>query len=368
MKILFVGDYSNLHACLAKELSRHGHDVTVVSDRGGFLNTEADITLQRHPGATGGLRYLFNVFSIMPRLEGYDVVQLINPSFLKLRPGKTSYFFRELKKRNRSIFLTLAGNDHFFVKACLDGKTFRYSQFRIGSERSDFSFANPSNEYEWMQRDLARLTSMVYDQVDGAMSVLPEYDMAARPLLGDRLIFTNLPVELSSLPFKQIKPDGKVTLFIGLSNGREVEKGTDRLLHMAHSLEKRFPGKCIVEAVRNLPLNEYIVRMSRSDIVLDQLYSYSPATNALQAMALGRVTASGSQPEYYTYIGENRRPIIDANPLDINRLESELASLIYDPARLAEMSLCGRQLVELHNDVTKVASRFERHWNDILGK
>ena len=43
--------------------------------------------------------------------------------------------------------------------------------------------------------------------------------------------------------------------------------------------------------------------MRQSHLLLDQLYSYSPATNALQAMAMGVVAASGAQPEYYEYIG-----------------------------------------------------------------
>lgn len=40
MKILFVGDYSGVHANLAAELRRRGHKVTVVSDGGLHMQTE----------------------------------------------------------------------------------------------------------------------------------------------------------------------------------------------------------------------------------------------------------------------------------------------------------------------------------------
>lgn len=47
MKILFVGDYSNLHACMAAELRRRGHEVDVMSDRCTYLGTHADFFIER---------------------------------------------------------------------------------------------------------------------------------------------------------------------------------------------------------------------------------------------------------------------------------------------------------------------------------
>lgn len=368
MKILFLGDYSNLHACLASELRKRGHQVTVVSDRGGYMQTQADIVLARKPGLLGSVKYLADIFNALPKLADYDVVQLINPIFLRLKPGKISYIFRELLNKNRSIFLTLAGNDALFVRACLDGKTFRYSEFRYGDKRSDFSLAFPTNEAGWLQRELVELTEMVYDRVDGAMSILPEYDMAARPYIGDKLAFTNIPVDLTNLPFSEINAPEKVNLFVGLSRGREIQKGTDRLSAMARKLEKHFPDRCRANIVSNLSLQQYLKEMSESHIVLDQLYSYSPATNALQAMALGRATASGAQPEYYDMIGESTRPVIDANPLDVDTLENTLVNFIKNPEGLKDLSVQGRALVERHNALNVVADKFEAHWSKILSQ
>ena len=114
--------------------------------------------------------------------------------------------------------------------------------------------------------------------------------------------------------------------------------------------------------------------MRESHIVLDQLYSYSPATNALQAMALGRVVGSGAEPEYYRYIGLDSevgegsgnnqaiaRPIFHLSPL-IPDLKERLASLATDIPRMQRMSREGRELVERHNDVKIVADRFLEAW------
>lgn len=363
MKILFLGDYSNLHACLAAELSRKGHDVTVVSDKGGYMNTYADFKIARSPGIIGGFKYLNQLFTILPQLKGYDAVQLINPNFLSLRPGKIKYFFDRIKQQNNRVFLSLAGNDYFFVKACADGRMFRYSEFKVGDEPTEFYQAVPQRMNGWIAEHNRIWNSYVYENIDGAMSVLPEYDMAARPLLGSALTFTNLPVDLSYLPFSPLSlGEGPLRIFIGIRAGMEIQKGTERMLAEVRELEKEMPGKVEVECVRNLPLDEYLKRMAHSHLVLDQLYSYSPATNALQAMALGRVAGSGAQQEYYDYIThDSSRPIFSLSPLEAP-LKERLRELVIDPSPLVEMGREGRKIVERHNDVRIVADRFLNVW------
>lgn len=365
MKILFLGDYSNLHACLASELTRRHHDVTVMSDRGGYMNTHSDIFIERKPGILGGAKYLYDLFSILPRLKGYDVVQLINPNFLSLRPAKIKYFFDRLKGENGSFFLTLAGNDYYFVKECLDGKMFRYSEFKVGDRPTQYYAENRPSLDGWVADDNRRWNEYLYSRIDGAMSVLPEYDMAARPVLGDRLAFTNLPVDLSGLSYTPLEVGDTLRLFIGMKGGMEVRKGTSVLLQTAKELERDMPDKVEVACVRNLSLHDYLEKMRHSHIVLDQLYSYSPATNALQAMALGRVAGSGAQPEYYEYIGyTDRRPVLSLSPGE--ELKERLRAFALDPSPLMEMSRQGRELVEKHNSLPMVTDRYVAHWNKII--
>lgn len=364
MKILFFGDYSNLHACLAREFRDRGHEVCVVSDGGRYMDTERDITLTREAGLKGSFRYLYRVANLIPKFKGYDVVQLINPNFLSLRPGKIKYFFDILRKNNKSIFLTLAGDDYYFVKACLSGEIFRFSEFMVGDEKTEFEKQSRRGE-QWLHPSLELLNSHVYRNIDGAMSVLPEYDMAARPILGDKLSFTNIPVDISNLKWRLPVISEKRKLFIGMRQGMELQKGTDRLLDAALRVQREFPDRCEVEVARNLPLNEYLTRMGESHIVLDQLYSYSPGTNGFQAMALGPVAATGAQPEYYEYIGEPEFPPIFAlSPLEDTY--ERLRNLVIHPQPIIRMSIEARRIVERNNDVKVVADKFEAHWRKIL--
>ena len=311
---------------------------------------------------TGGLSYLYRLFSLLPDLKGYDIVQLINPNFLKLRPGKIKYFFDRIREQNGSVFLTLAGNDYFFVKACHDAKLFRFSEFKIGKEDTDFVKCDPERLYGWISNANMNWNSYLYEHIEGAMSVLPEYDMAARPVIGEKLAFTNLPVDLSGLEYSSPQAEGPLRILVGMRSGMEIQKGTKKLLAMAKELEREFPDKIRAEAVRNLTLREYLDKIRESHVVLDQLYSYSPATNALQTMALGRVSASGAQPEYYDYIGNPvEKPIMALSPFDSD-IKKRLLQLAENPDEIYERSVNGRKLVEENNDVTIVADRFLKHW------
>lgn len=358
MRILFIGDYSNLHATLATEMKRMGHHVDVLSDRCGYMNTHTDIYLKREPGFMGGVKYLYGLFSLLPQLKDYDAVQLINSNFFSLRPGKIKYFFQRLKEQNKAIYLTLAGNDYYFCKACYDAKIFRFSEFKLGNDFTEFHKSNPGHLFQWISYANRKWSEYLYENIDGAMAVLPEYDMAARPILGDRVTFTNLPIDLAGIPEPVFNEPDPVKIFLGMRSGMEIQKGTKKLLSLAKDIEKDMPGKVVVEKVSDLPLSTYLDRMNDSHIVLDQLYAFSPAMNALYAMALGKVAGTGAQPEYYEAIGNPEvKPIFSLSPYDTD-IRERLIHLVENPDLIREAGLQGRELVQTHNASPIVASRF----------
>ena len=85
MKILLIGEYSNVHWTLAEGLRSLGHRVCVVSNGDFWKNYKRDISLVRHEGKIGGIRYLLETYATLPFLRGYDVVQIINPMFLEVK-------------------------------------------------------------------------------------------------------------------------------------------------------------------------------------------------------------------------------------------------------------------------------------------
>ena len=106
--------------------------------------------------------------------------------------------------------------------------------------------------------------------------------------------------------------------------------------------------------------------MNSSHVMLDQVYSYTPATNALTAMAKGMVTVSGAEPEYYDFIGEhNNRPIINVNPLVEDDIYHQLEWILKNKHEIPRLSRMSRDFVVTHNDSHVVAQRHLDFWNKI---
>lgn len=158
----------------------------------------------------------------------------------------------------------------------------------------------------------------------------------------------------------------KVRLFLGRHAGRLLEKGTDLLEAAAKEVVGRHPDKAELVIVENRPYDEYLGLLRSSHVVLDQLYSYTPATNALLAMAMGLNTVSGGDEKYYRFIGEEKmRPVIHVEP-DYDSAVNALERTVLSPHLIRARGLEGRRFVEKHNDTGTVAMRNIEFWKKHL--
>lgn len=371
MKVLFVGDASNLHNCLAQELRRQGHEVTVASDGSRWMNTHRDINLVRRPGKLGTLRYVMDIQRALPLMRDYDIVEIASPIFLRLKPHRVARVFDYLKANNRHVVLSALATDMVYYDACHDGHTYRYSDYMLGNEPSPYV---GSGEYiaqrqdNWKEPFMREHSDHILAGIDGAVACLYEYYVAYKPVLGDRVAYGGIPIDTQALAFRPLEqaPE-KVRLFIGIQRDRHVIKGTDRLLAAMKRVHDRYPAITELEVVENLPYDEYTRRMRDSHVILDQLYSYTPGTNALIAMAQGLVAVSGAEPEYYELIGEtDNKPIVNVSPLVEGDIDRQLSWLVEHRDLLPQMARASRAFVEKHNAAPVVAQRYLDFWNKVL--
>lgn len=366
MDILFMGDYSGFHSNLATALEKRGHKVHVVSNGSGYMNTACHTQIKRSPGMKGSMVYLYNIMSLMGDWKGHDLVELINPHFLELRPGKINYIFNRLRDGNCALGLSMCGTDHFYVRAMLGDDLLRYSEFQCGGNPTPFAINREDYTSGWLSPAVKIFDTMVYENVDGATTALYEYHKVAEKYMKKPFAYTGIGVDCATLPFKLAATDEKINIFLGAKPEYRLMKGMDILERAIEKIAERNPGKFEITRASGLSLHEYLRRMSHADVVVDQLYSYTPATNALQAMALGKVAVSGGEEEYYDFIGEKElRPIINVDPTAPD-LEEALEKELLDRDALQRRSLQGREFVEKHNDINVVAARFEKHWEQIL--
>lgn len=371
MRILFVGDASNLHNCLARQLRLMGHEAIVASNGSHWMDTARDINLNRQPGRWGAVRYVLDILKALPRMRGFDIVHLSSQIFLELKPQKVRRVFDYLRRHNGKVVLSALGTDRVYYDACHDGHTYRYSDYRVGDQPSPYV---GSPEYYAQEQDNWRLPLMkrysdyLIDHIDGVVACLWEYYEAYRPLLSDRLAYGGIPIDVDSLSLRPLdhEPE-RVRFFIGIQRDRTVIKGTDRLLASLQRVHDRYPNLCEMERVENLPYAEYTRRMRASHVLLDQLYSYTPATNALIAMAQGLVAVSGAEPEYYDLIGEpTLHPIVNVTPYNDEDIDRQLESIIHQKSLLPQWSRDSREFVIRNNAAQVVAERHLHFWNQLL--
>lgn len=362
MKILLIGEYSNVHATLAEGLRTLGHQVTVVSDGDGWKNYPRDIDVSRISNKLGGILLMAKLYILLPRLRGYDVVQLINPMFFELKAERLFYFYDYLRKHNKKVFLGGFGMDWYWVHTCTYDKPLRYSDFNLGSEvRTDTEAVR--YQQDWMGTTKEQLNKYIAKDCDGIITGLYEYWVCYHAAFLDKTTYVPYPIQISeSYSTKRIN-NSKVVIFIGINRERSAYKGTDIMLQAALDISKIYSDTMELRIAESVPFAQYQAMMKGSDAILDQLYAYTPSMNSLLAMSKGIICIGGGEPENYEIINETElRPIINVEPT-YESVYHELEQLVLHPERIPELKQQSIEYIKKHHDFVKVAMQYVKFWN-----
>ena len=379
MKILLMGEYSNVHATLAEGLRKLGHHVTVLSNGDFWKNYPRDIDLVRKPGKLGGIMYMMKLYTIVHKLRGYDIVQLINPMFLELKAECIFPIYQYLRKHNKKVILGGFGMDYYWVSVCCKDKPLRYSDFNIGDKLRTNTDALKERK-DWLGTEKGRLNQMIAEDCDGIITGLYEYWTCYQPSFPQKTTFIPFPIKPQLITSRngnsyihvenhQVIPldiPRKVKLFIGINKSRSEYKGTDIMLKAAQAIAEKYPDKTELRIAENIPFAEYVKMMNGSDAILDQLYSYTPSMNPLEAMARGIICIGGGEPENYEIIHEDKlRPIINVLP-NYESVYQELEHLVLHPELVPLLKQQSIEYISKHHDYIKVAKRYEAFYQKLL--
>lgn len=363
MKILLLGEYSNVHWTLAEGLRALGHDVCVLSNGDFWKKYQADLLLERTPGKIGGISYLLKFLRILPELKGYDVVQLINPCFLELKVERNLTVYHYLKKHNKKVFLGAYGNDYYWINTCVNTDVFRYSDFKIvGKERLNDYTRGEIKDWIGSAKEVAN--KEIAETCDGIIAGLYEYYASYLPDFKEKLSFIPFPINQNTVQCEKAERDSSkpVDIFIGIQKHRSIVKGTDVMYRALERVYEKYPDECNIIKAVSVPYHQYQQMMNDSDVILDQLYSYTPAMNALLAMAKGLVVVGGGEPENYEILGEETlRPIINVLP-DEEDVFTKLEDLVLHRERIPELSAQSIEYIRKHHDHIKVAQAYLDFW------
>jgi len=362
MKILLIGEYSNVHATLAEGLRALGHQVTVVSDGDGWKNYPRDIDVSRKVGKVGGILLMARLYALLPRLKGYDIVQLINPMFFELKAERLFFFYDYLRKHNKKVYLGAFGMDWYWVHTCSYDKPLRYSDFNFGDQvRTDPEAVR--YQQDWLGTAKERLNKYIADDCDGIITGLYEYWVCYHPAFPQKTTYIPFPIRMPETCSTERADKSEVVIFIGINRERSAYKGTDIMLRAAQDLHDKYPQRMKLHVAESVPFVEYQRMMEGSDAILDQLYAYTPSMNPLLAMSKGIICVGGGEAENYEIINETElHPIINVGPT-YESVYQGLEELVLHPERIPELKRQSVDYVRKHHDYIKVAKQYVAFWS-----
>ena len=391
MKILLIGEASFLHNTLKKGLVERGHRVTTMSDGNGWHDAPRDIDLRRDGrwGKLGGLRVVWQLLRHLPQLCGNDVVQIHNYQFVPLMYRWNTLLLRFLKLTNRRVVKGCFGDDPQIFRRQAQGvpaysDTYWSGQLQNADQHRDriAEVIEHGAEASWR-----KTTHMA----DALVACLYEYWLDYNePPYAAKLHYIPLPMECeemvrwcdgemvkcvgndalspshpndSQLPTNlTTSPPHHLTILIGLQPKRDFMKGAMKIAAFVEEVARRHPGKVQIKYVEGVPYDEYMHLLAEADVLVDQLYSYTPSMNSLAAMARGTVVIGGGEEEYYEFIGEDTlRPIINVRP-DVPD-EENIAAIeraLFTDGTLERMAQESIQFVHKYHDYRLVAKQYEQ--------
>lgn len=368
MKILLIGEYSNVHNTLAEGFKRLGHKVVVASNGDFWKDYPRDIDLRRGNGVVGTINFAVRLAASLPRMRGYDIVQIINPMFVELKAERILPIYHYLRKHNRKMVMGAFGMDYIWVHENITRKPLRYSDFNIGEQLRTDNDAMKERA-DWLDTPKGRLNQYIAQDCDAIVAGLYEYWTCYQPLFPQKTVFIPFPIkqkkqedDVGSQPHQPLK------IFIGISKNRSAYKGTDIMLEAAKRLKQKYPKQVSLSVANGVAFEQYTQMMNGADVILDQLYSYTPAMNALEAMSRGIICVGGGEPENYEILGEDSlRPIVNVEPNE-DSVFIALERLVSHPEMIPVLKKQSILYIRKHHDYIHVAMRYERLYRELIEK
>ncbi|MEK8181051.1 glycosyltransferase [Flavobacterium buctense] len=375
MKILLIGEYSRLHNSLKEGLQVLGNEVTLLGFKDGFKDFPVDFPLVKK-WDYGFLKKIklavlkltgYDISSYLTykqfkqnqkHFKGFDVVQLINEhSFFCDYPHEKK-ILDYLFKNNKKVFLLSAGDDYTYVNYNFNHpENPSIVQPYLNGKIVDNDF---SNVLKFKRKSFKKLHEFIYQNIQGVMATDIDYHI---PLQNhpNYLGLIPSPINLTKFPKRELKIGDRIIIFHGINRGSYYKKGNDFFEKALAIIQQKYQDKIDVFVTENVPYNDYINRYNQAHIVLDQLYGHDQGSNALEAMAKGKVVFTNASEIFENHYKLIEKVAVNALP-DVDYLVVQLSNLIENPEELKNMGQRARKFIEKEHDYLKIAQHYLAIW------
>ena len=377
MKILLIGEYSNLHNSLKQGLQKNGFEVVLLSTGDGFKNFNSDILIKSSLFENKFLKviaklidrfigvslneveiFIKAVFKIN-KLKGYDVVQLINERAFGTSPRMEKTLLKYIFKNNKKVFLLACGVDTVSIKYASE-KKFRYSilspYFENKNLKKEFK-----HTIKYLNSNYLMLGEYVRYNIKGIISSDLDYHIPYKNFNKYLGMIPN-PINIDKLKKSEVNEKNKIFILHAINSKNKIKKGNEFFEKSLILIEQKYKNKIKIIKTTDRPYSEHIINLNECDILLDQVYAYDQGYNALEAMALGKVVFTGAEKEWVEFYNVKEDSVtINALP-DISKLVEKLSWLIENPIQIKRISKNARKFIEENHDYKNIAKKYLKTW------
>lgn len=358
MKILLLGEFSALHNNLKDGLTELGHDTIIAAHCDGFKKIASDIAFDAKYPYFVRTQEKIAPLVLLKKLCHFDIVQIMNP-FLFYNPSfpfnlTFKLFIDNIIKNNRKVFLLAAGEDAYYWKY---GKnSFRYSPF------ADYLKYDLQKDHSFLESTKAfKINEYVVNRVKGIIPIMYEYEHCYSAI--NKLLPTiPIPINIDKIKYSNNKPGKKLVVFHGLN--RYGFKGTHYVEEAFSYLKKKYPNDLTLIIDGKMPLNKYLKVMKETNVVIDQLSSYSLGVNGIYALALGKVVLGGAEPESLRSLNITQSPVINLTP-NAHSIIHAIEQLLENRKIIESISLQSRVFAEQVHSHKKIAKQYIETWTSV---
>ncbi len=377
MRILLLGEYSRLHNSLKEGLLLNDHEVVLVGNGDGFKNYPSDISIRAVWCETklgklvqqslyrlfkfdiAQLEHAIRFYKVLPHLQGFDVVQLINEKPIQTIPFLELWFLKKIVAQNQKLFVLASGVDYLSVQFLMDKK--------ITKSIMQPYFDNPKlkKEYRYIldytSKSNAQIHEYVYQNCRGYIASDIDYVL---PLTGNPKFLGMIPnpVNCEHLAYQELDFEGKIVLFLGINQWNYHQKGIPYFEKALAQIQAQYGERVEIHIAQNIPYDQYISLYNKAHIVLDQVYAYDQGYNALEAMAKGKVVFTGAETEFEAHYQLAHPVAINAKP-DVDYLVHHLSYLIDNPQQIKMISQQAREFILREHHYKHIAEAYLTTWN-----
>ena len=379
MKILLIGEYSNLHNSLKQGLLKNNHEVVLVGSGDGFKKYDVDILIKSTIFENKFLKIIAKVFDrlfrvslneveiyfkakkMLKSLNKFDIVQLINERSFNTAASLEIKLLKQVFEKNENVFLLACGVDYNSVNYAYK-KEFKYSILTPFFENKKLK-----KEYrhilKYLNSDHKKLSIYLKKNIRGVISSDLDYHIPYKNSKKYIGMIPN-PINIDLLKDCTINFENTIVILHAINSKNKIKKGNIFFEKALKKIKNKYNDKIKIITTVDKPYSVHIENIKKCHILLDQVYAYDQGYNALEAMAMGKIVFTGAEKEWLKYYNiKDDSTVINAIP-DVSLIFKKLSWLIENPEQLKIISKNARNFILKHHDYNIIIKKYLEVWGN----